>query len=434
LDLRTLLFAVRRHKAIFGVLFLLGLAIGTAFTLIKPPLLASKVLVVIPGTRYIQTQAVIAASDPVLLAAEHSLHPILPLETLRHRVKVTTVTSTVLAITALGKTASQAQETVNAVADSYVDFVQSPKSPGGKTTAEVLENATPAIGPTLPVRAVETGVLGGLAGALIGIIVAAAIGRTDRRLRERDEIAVAIGAPVLASIPVAHPSDPGGWARLLENYEPTITHAWSLRKALRQLGLSEGRSPGQPRVSVAVISLSSDRRALALGPQLAAFATALGIPTRLVVGQQQESGYTAALSAGCTMTATALSDQSNRLQFATEDSDAAERYAPAALTVIVEVVDSREPRFSHSSSRATATVLGVSAGATTAEQLARVAVGVAATGRDISGALVANPLPSDRTTGNLPQISQPQRRRGPAHTKQHQHPVRGGGNTMETQR
>src|SRR6185437_6349437 len=218
------------------------------------------------------------------------------------------------------------------------------------------------------------------------------------------------------------------------NYEPTITHAWSLRKALRQLGLSEGRSPGQPRVSVAVISLSSDRRALALGPQLAAFATALGIPTRLVVGQQQESGYTAALSAGCTMTATALSDQSNRLQFATEDSDAAERYAPAALTVIVEVVDSREPRFSHSSSRATATVLGVSAGATTAEQLARVAVGVAATGRDISGALVANPLPSDRTTGNLPQISQPQRRRGPAHTKQHQHPVRGGGNTMETQR
>ena len=434
MDARTLLFAVRRHKAIFGVLFLLGLAIGTAFTLIKPPLLASKVLVVIPGTRYIQTQAVIAASDPVLLAAARNLHPIIPLETLRHRVKVATVTSTVLAITALGKTASQAQETVNAVADSYVDFVQSPKSPGGKTTAEVLENATPAIGPTLPVRTVETGGLGGLAGALIGIIVVAAIGRTDRRLRERDEIAVAIGAPVLASIPVAHPSDPAGWARLLENYEPTITHAWSLRKALRQLGLSEGRSPGQPRVSVAVVSLSSDRRALALGPQLATFATALGIPTRLVVGQQQESGYTAALSAGCTMTATALSDQSNRLQFATEDSDAVDRYAPAALTVIVEVVDSREPRFSHSS-RATATVLGVSAGATTAEQLARVAVGVAATGRDISGALVANPLPSDRTTGNLPQIGKPQRRRGPAHTR---HPGRGsasgGGNTMETQR
>jgi len=422
LDLRTLLFAVRRHKAIFGVLLMLGLAIGIGFTLIRPPLLASKVLVVIPGTRYIQTQAVIAASDPVLLSAARNLHPIPPLETLRHRVKVTTVTSTVLAITALGKTASQAEDTVNAVADSYVDFVQSPKSPGGKTTAEVLENATPAIGPTVPVRGAETGGLGGLAGALIGFIVVAAIGRSDRRLRERDEIAAAIGAPVLASIPVAHPSDAAGWARLLENYEPTITHAWSLRKALRQLGLAEGRTAGQARVSVAVVSLSSDRRALALGPQLASFANALGIPTKLVVGQQQEAGYTAALSAGCSMTATALSDQPNRLQFAAEDSESSDRYAPAALTVIVEVVDSREPRLSRSS-RATATVLGVSAGAATAEQLARVAVGVAATGRDISGALVANPLPSDRTTGSLPQIGQPQRRRGPTHTRQQ---TRGG--------
>jgi capsular polysaccharide biosynthesis protein len=429
LDLRTLLFAVRRHKAIFGVLFLLGLAIGTAFTLIKPPLLASKVLVVIPGTRYIQTQAVIAASDPVLLSAARHLHPIVPLESLRHRVKVTTVTSTVLAITALGKTASQAQETVNAVADSYVDFVQSPKSPGGKTTAEVLENATPAIGPTLPVRAAETGGLGGLAGALIGMIVAAAIGRTDRRLRERDEIAAAIGAPVLASLPVAHPSDAGSWARLLANYEPTITHAWSMRKALRQLGVTEGRS-APARVSVAIVSLSSDRRALALGPQLATFAAALGIPTRLVVGQQ-ESGFTAALSAACTMTATALSDHSNRLQFGTENSDESDRYAPAALTVIVEVVDSREPRFSQRS-RASATLLGVTAGTATAEQLARVAVGVAAAGRDITGVLVANPLPSDRTTGSLPQFSQPQRRRGPAHIKQQS--GRGSGQAVETQR
>jgi hypothetical protein len=61
-----------------------------------------------------------------------------------------------------------------------------------------------------------------------------------------------------------------------------------------------------------------------------------------------------------------------------------------------------------------------------------VAVGVAADGRDITGALVANPLPSDRTTGSLPQFSQPQRRRGPAHTKQ-QH-GRVSGNTVETQR
>ena len=55
---------------------------------------------------------------------------------------------------------------------------------------------------------------------LIGAIVALAIGRGDQRLRERDEIADAIGVPVLASMPVRHPSDAAGWTRLLDDYKP----------------------------------------------------------------------------------------------------------------------------------------------------------------------------------------------------------------------
>ena len=57
--------------------------------------------------------------------------------------------------------------------------------------------------------------------------------------------------------------------------------------------------------------------------------------------------------------------------------------------------------------RATATVLGVSAGAATAEQLARVAASAAADGRDIAGILVADPDPADHTTGRLPQLARP---------------------------
>ncbi len=38
-------------------------------------------------------------------------------------------------------------------------------------------------------------------GALLGVIITVAMGRSDRKLRERDEIAGAIGVPVLASIP-----------------------------------------------------------------------------------------------------------------------------------------------------------------------------------------------------------------------------------------
>ena len=52
--------------------------------------------------------------------------------------------------------------------------------------------------------------------------------------------------------------------------------------------------------------------------------------------------------------------------------------------------------------RTTATVLGISAGATTAEQLALTASSLAADGREIAGILVADPEPADRTVGRIP--------------------------------
>jgi hypothetical protein len=56
-----------------------------------------------------------------------------------------------------------------------------------------------------------------------------------------------------------------------------------------------------------------------------------------------------------------------------------------------------------------ATVLGVSAGAATAEQLARSATSAAADGREVAGILVADPEPTDRTTGRIPQPPRPSR-------------------------
>ena len=81
--------------------------------------------------------------------------------------------------------------------------------------------------------------IGALVGALIGVIVSLAIGRSDRRLRARDEIANSIGIPVLASVPVGHPSDAAGWTKLMEDYKPTAVHAWQLRTALQQLGMTK---------------------------------------------------------------------------------------------------------------------------------------------------------------------------------------------------
>jgi hypothetical protein len=53
---------------------------------------------------------------------------------------------------------------------------------------------------------------------------------------------------------------------------------------------------------------------------------------------------------------------------------------------------------------ATATLLGVSAGGASAAQLARMAMSAAAEGREVVGLLVADPDPSDRTTGRVPQL------------------------------
>jgi hypothetical protein len=84
----------------------------------------------------------------------------------------------------------------------------------------------------------------------------------------------------------------------------------------------------------------------------------------------------------------------------------------AALTTVVAVVDAQTPRVVDTI-RTTATVLGVSAGRTTAEQLARVAASLAADGRQIAGILVADPDSADHTTGRVPQLAPSSHRRLP---------------------
>jgi len=419
-----LLRAVRRHKVVFGVFVALGVLAGAGFAVLRPPLLSSKVLVVAPqhgSNGGIQTQVVIAGSDPVLTGAMQR-YPVLSLEQLRRQVKVAAVTASLLAITVEAKTANVAQDAANAVARSYVSFVGSPGTLGGQVKAQLLcpkgavtSCATPATGATLSAKVAETAGLGALAGVLLGGIVVVSIGRTDRRLRERDEIAGAVGAPVLASVPVVHPSDTAGWVRLLEAYEPGVVHAWSLRKALRHVGVADGRSGGGAGVCLVVVSLSADRGALAVGPQLAVYAASLGVPTTLVIGPQQDPDATAALSAACTTAAG--SGQAGSLRFSTGDLPDAGWVSGSGLTVVVAVADSRTPRLAAALPGST-TVLGVSAGVATAEQLARAAVSITNAGVDITGILVADPDPADRTTGRLLPMGQPARHRTAAHQKE----------------
>jgi capsular polysaccharide biosynthesis protein len=411
LDLRGFLHVMRRYWLVVGLAAVLCLGAGAAFTILRPPLLASKTLVLLPPTtRDIATQVVIASSNPVLADAAPNIKPAISLLTLHNRVEAISISSDIIQITADGPTAAEAENMANAVAHSYIRYIGSRTALGGAVGSTVLERAVTATAPSLRARLLLYGGGGLLLGLIIGAIIAVARGRGDRRLRLRDEIADAIGVRVLASLPTRRPAQAAAWAELLETYEPTVVHAWHLRKALQHLGLTELREGSS--ASLTVVSLASDRGALAVGPQLAAFAASLGIPTALVVGRQDDLNATATLRAACTMISDAPWRGPGHLRVIGDDEESPLEYSSAALTIVVVAVDGRAPRLDETMGT-TATVLAVSAGVATAEQLARVAVSAADDRREVAGIIVANPDASDHTTGLLAEPVGLSRRRTP---------------------
>ncbi len=417
LDLRRPVQAARRHKLLIGIMAALGLLLGGAYTVVKPPMVTSTALVLLPSSApSMATQVVIANSDPVLGAALPHVSPPRLVTELRSDVRIKSLTSYVISVTAKGKTAAEAENTANAVASSYIAAVTPRFSPVGHVQARILARASYATDSRLSAL-INYGLIGLLAGALIGVLVALVIGRRDLRLRERDDIANSLGIPVLASIPVQHPSDAASWTMLLENYKPAAVDAWQLRMALQQLGMADHTHPlyngDSGSFSVTVLSLSCDPRALALGPQLAVFAATHGIPTALVIGPQQDMDVVAALHTACVVPSAASSKRSALLRIAVSDDGDDDRQPNTTLTVVVAVVDSQAPVIPDTL-RTTATVIGVSAAAATAEQLAMTAVAAAADGREVTGIFVADPESLDRTSGRGSRPVQPVRRKQPA--------------------
>jgi capsular polysaccharide biosynthesis protein len=436
-DLRNSVHIMRRHKILVGVFSVLGLLGGVAYSVVRPAAFTSTAVVLLPqasqaeletgpgggtGTTdtgpdpYMQTQIVIVTSDPVLSGVLAKISQVTSPQTLRKDVQVKSPTPVILSISAEGTSAAQAEARANAVAASYVAYITSPHNDFGRVPAHLLSAATTATGSSLTHRIIPI-LLSGVLGVLAGLIAAFAISRTDRRLFGRDEIARSIGIPVLASFPVGHPADAAGWARLLEGYKPGDLYGWRLRHALQQLGLPaekvrDGVGSGG---SLAVVSLSSDPKAVALGPQLAVYAASLGISTTLVVGPHGGTTAAATLRTACAAPPPESSKRSGYLHVTVSDGGGVDGHPNAGLTVVVIVVDSQTPQV-RGTMRTTATVIGVSAGVATAEQLARAATGLAADSRVIEGILVADPEPTDTTTGRIPEPSRPPQYRSPART------------------
>jgi capsular polysaccharide biosynthesis protein len=430
MDLRRSVKIIWRHKILVGVVMVLGIVVGGGYAKLNPPMLTSTALVVLPQNaqaaqaaanggldQYTATQELIAGGTVVLTDALPDVRPRMSLAELRREIEIGSLTSYVISISAKGTAAADAEKTATAVASSYISFLDSPNSPFGRVPAHLLQPATSAAGVAPLETLIIYALIGAISGALIGAVISLSISRADRRLRERDEIANSIGVPVLASFPVARPADAAGWTKLLDDYKPAVQHALQLRKVLHYLGTlleDGGYGDNASRSSVTVLSVSSDSGALALGPQLAAFAASQGIPTALAIGAQQDPDATAALRIACA--APASSNRSAPLQTVVLD-DRIDLPSDAVLTVVVMAVDGRSPRIPDTAHTTTSTLLGVSSGGASAEQLARVAVGADVDGREITGILVADPEPADHTTGRIPQLSRPARRRLPTRLK-----------------
>lgn len=294
--------------------------------------------------------------------------------------------------------------------------------PGDDVT--LIQEASPAERPGMVERFVLFGLLG-LAGlTLLVAVLLSVFGRRDRRLRMRDEIADALGSAVIGSIHSQVPQTVSGWSSLLSSYTPATVDAWALRQALRHLvageaglGILRGDQRDDRRddradpevhhpVSITVVCLSDDSRALAMGPQLASYAASAGVLTQLVAAQGHASS--AALWGACA--------RENRDEEVRPDlwvATRSPRDREADLTVVLAVVDRRKPEL-FDLPETSVTILAVSAGSATAEDLARTAVTADDANCRIAGIVVADPDDLDRTTGRLLQTERSQEAHLPA--------------------
>jgi hypothetical protein len=388
---------VWRLRGLVAAFVALGFLGGAVYTAVSPAVYQADAFVAISPSVSIAKQEALVNSPLVLAPALNGVDRGVPLTTLRSRVFALTADVGLMMVVAEASTASQAISTANVVARSYVAVTAAANAPasGSVVPVQLFRLATGASGTSLRWRLFYAAGTGVLVGALLGLSLAVAIGRGNRWLRHRDDFADSIGVPVMASVRVSHPARRAGWTKLLGGYEPKTADAWRLRNVLREL------DPAGDGSLVAVLSLAQDRKALALGPQLAAFAAKQGIPVTLVLDSRQGGKVTKALRAACAAGAGPAGP--GRPAVAVINPDDAGLPA-GGLVIVVAVVDGTAPRVA-ATIRATTTILGATSGAVTARQLTRVAASAAGDGRDITGILVADPDPDDPTTGRLPQLA-----------------------------
>ena len=251
-----------------------------------------------------------------------------------------------------------------------------------------------AIVPLSTLQLALSPIVGAVAGLFAGCLIVLLRSRRDQRLRYRDELASAIGVPVLASVECSRCKSVKDWKRLLENYRPSTVDSWNLRRLLHRLVAGDGEQP----VELNLVAFADDAPALAVGVQFARSAAELGIPAELVLGTHP---LLAPMRAACALLGSpASSDEPYKFDAKNSGQD----FSSVRLTLSVVAVDEVKPVVPTSEG---ASLLAVSSGFTNSEALARVALAISDGGQTIDGLVVVNPDPSDTTAGVVPVGGEP---------------------------
>lgn len=259
---------------------------------------------------------------------------------------------------------------------------------------EVIQKATTATPPSLISRALPVA-LGALGGLLIGSLVVLAWHRRNPRVRTRDGLAEAVGAPVVSSLALPKRRTAGDWAALFESYAPSALEQWTVRRALREIASGEDRGR-----QLTVLALAGDRGGMAQAVHVAVAMADSGTPTSFAMAANDEAST--ALRAACSRLVGEGRRPRAHLTVLESVTDPIE---DAQLVVELVVVDAEHPTAEQAGRPGTVVVLAVSSGFPSAEELAGTAIAAADGGRPVQAVLVVNPTSADRTAGRFTDTS-----------------------------
>jgi len=278
---------------------------------------------------------------------------------------------------------SQLSQELNSVT-SQISSAQAAGS-SAASTIRILQTAAAVPGDRYGFT-VKAGIIGfaiGLLGSAAYVLVRA---QRDPRLRLRDEIARAAGAPVIASIEAPGCTTPTAWRELLES-QPRATTEWALRNMLHTF-----LEDGERRRAVRVISFAGDLPALSTGPRLALHAAASGTPTALVPEDPRAPGDRSLVTLRAAFTG--AEPVGRGLPF----NIGANVNGPNSPQLVVSMVVFDGESATQTPAN-TMNLLSISPDFVTADQLAQLALEASNGGSGLDGVVVVNPDPSDNTSG-----------------------------------